>query len=419
MGPLEGVRVIDLTHVWAGPLGTRILGDFGADVIKVEAPFGRGPAALPANTFGFWQGPLTDQPYNRQAGFNKLSRNKRSMCVDLKMPGGRAVFLDLVRHADAVVENFSARAMGSLGIGYNDLRKVKTDLIHIAMPGYGSYGPNSDYVAYGPSVEPTTGLTWLMGYGPDEPRPTLIGIPDAVSGAALPGTLVNALLQRRQTGKGGFIDLALQESAIGMLGEYFVEYQLSGEDPAIRANRHREFAPQGIYPCLATAVNGEERRNHIFITCRDDTEWSALCDTLNPDWRRDPRFATREDRRTNHDALDREISGVTATRDKMQLMTELQSRGVAAGAVTIAPEFMGAKQVVERGYFVELGNDDVPAIPFPGNPVIVDGKRHEGWRAAPKLGEHNRDVLRDVLGYAEEDIDRLYEAGVIMERPPE
>lgn len=419
MGPLDGVRVIDLTHVWAGPLGTRILGDLGADVIKVEAPFGRGPASLPANTPGFWQGSPADQPYNRQAGFNKLNRNKRSVCIDLKMPEGRAVFLDLVRTADAVVENFSARAMGSLGIGYNELSKVRPDLIHIAMPGYGSYGPNSDYVAYGPSVEPTTGLTSLMGYGPDEPRPTLIGIPDAVSGAALPGTLVSALLQRRQTGKGGFIDLALQESAIGMLGEYLVEYQLSGEHPEIRGNRHREYAPQGIYPCLPTIVGDEERSNSIFVTCRDDGEWAALCEVLNPDLRRDPQFATCADRRANHDSLDRAISHVTGMRDKLQLMTELQSRGVPAGAVTIAPEFMSAEQVVERGYFIELGSEDIPAVPFPGNPVIIDGKRHETWRVAPKLGEHNRQLLRDLPGYSDEDIERLYASGVILERPPE
>lgn len=418
-GPLEGIRIIDLTHVWAGPLGTRILADLGAEVIKVEASSGRGGATLPPGGAGIWQGNPNTEPWNHQALFNKLNRNKQSVCLDLKSEAGRDVFLDLVRDADAVIENFSARAMKSLGLNYEELVKVNPVIIYVAMPGYGTYGPISDYVAFGPSVELMTGLTTLLGYGRDEPRTTSMALPDAISGVTAAAALMTALVRKRRLGKGGFVDLALHESAINMLGEYVVAHQLTDATTVIRGNRHQRYAPQGIYPCKGGTQEQEARSNYIFISCRDDNEWHALSEVVGEGWHVDSRFSSETQRRQHHDDLDQLISGFTAGFDKIELMELLQSRGVPAGAVMVAPEFMADAQVIERNYFVELGDESIAAIPFPGSPVRIDGTRHEGWKRAPRLGEHNEEILSGLLGYSQEKIKGLIDAGVLASRPRE
>lgn len=414
--PLEDLVILDLTHVWAGPLGTRILGDLGADVIKVEAHTARGPAAIRPGTGGPYQGDPADEPYNRQAGFNKLNRNKKSLAVDLKTTAGRELFVEMVRHADAVIENFSARAMKSLRLDYGHLKEVNPEIVYIAMPGYGSWGPISDYVAFGPSVELMTGLTSLFGYDDDSPATTSMALPDAIAGTTAATTMIAALHRKSREGKGGFVDLALHESAIAMLGEYLVEYQLTSRQPPVIGNRSRDFAPQGIYPCRPSRIGDEVVDGYICISCDSEEAWRGLADLAGDGWAQRPELSTVEGRIQRHDELDQLIGEFTRTRDKIELMNELQARGVPAGAVMVAPEFMSDPHVVARGYFVELGE---PPIPFPGTPVKIDNERGVGWRRAPRLGEHNREVLSSLLGYSEEKIDELTRAGVLATRPPE
>ena len=194
IGPLNGVRILDFTHVWAGPLATRILADLGADVIKVEAPWARGFANRP-------QGATTrvepmDDHWNRQGPTNKLNRNKRGLCLDSKADAGRDVLLDLVRHTDVVIENFSARAMTSMGLGWKALEAANPDVIYVAMPGFGVSGPYRSYVAFGPSVEPMCGLTSVMGYSPGEPRVTAMAVPDPCGGVTAAAAVVTALHRR-------------------------------------------------------------------------------------------------------------------------------------------------------------------------------------------------------------------------------
>ena len=166
-GPLRGFRILDLTHVWAGPLAVRVLADLGADVVKIEAPFGRGPRVYPEEPIGgFLAGDPGDEPWNRNAVFVKLMRNRRSVCMDLKQPSGRETLLALVREADVLIENFSARALPDLGLDHRTLASANPRLIHASMPGFGGTGPYAGRVAFGPTVEPLTGLTSIMGYGP-------------------------------------------------------------------------------------------------------------------------------------------------------------------------------------------------------------------------------------------------------------
>ena len=217
---LKDVRVLDLTRVWAGPLGTRILGDFGAEVIKISDP---------------------RVPIDRLSGTNnKLNRNKVNLALRLDHEEGRELFLELVATSDVVVENFRPRVMRNFDLTYERLRKVRPDIVMCSMPGFGTTGEYADYPAFGPSVEAMTGLPSMMGYEGGEPRTSALAFPDPVAGLNATAAIMTALHHRRQTGEGQFIDLALTEGPICQIGEYVAAYSRTGQ-----ASRHacRQLTP--------------------------------------------------------------------------------------------------------------------------------------------------------------------------------
>lgn len=384
-GPLSGVRILDLTHVWAGPLGTRILGDLGAEVVKIEPPMGRGPGTKPPPGVGiFLGGDAGEDPWNRQGVFVKLNRNKKSVAIDLKAPSGRETFLDLVRVADVVIENFSARAMKSLNLGFETLRDVNDQIIYIAMPGFGTTGPYSQWVAYGPSVEPMTGLGAVMGYSPEEPRNSAIALPDAIGGVSGAAAVVTALNRRRETGTGAFVELSLHEAGVSFHGDFMLDRQL-GQDPKPIGNDHPAHAMSAV------------------VRTRGEDEWIAVsCRT--------------EDERERFESI---VCDGTQNIDKHELTAALQAAGIAAGPVNITPDFLADEQVEARKFFVELSRAGQPNMAFPGNPIVIDGEfDHPDWQTAPLLGEHNREILTGWLGYDDEVVDRLLRDGVVVERPP-
>jgi crotonobetainyl-CoA:carnitine CoA-transferase CaiB-like acyl-CoA transferase len=411
-GPLSGIRIVDLTHVWAGPLGTRILADLGAEVVKIEAATARGPLqALPGVRGMYPHDEPGQEPWNRQGVFNKLNRNKKSLCLNLKTDAGRQLFLDLVAASDVVIENFSAATMRSLGLDYAALKTANPHIIYVAMPGHGTCGPYRDFVAYGASVEPMTGLTSLMGYTDQEPRTTAIALPDAAAGVTAAAAVVTALYKRVEEGVGGYIDLSMQEAAISLIGEYVLEQQITGRQPAVRGNGHACYAPHGTYRC-----QGDD--HWIVIACRNQSEWEAFCQLANQGWEKEPRYATIGDRREHQTALDDAIHAWTQGWDKIELMTALQQRGVPAGAVMNTPEFMRDPHLSARGFFVALGGEHIEAFPYPGSPVLIDGARGDGWCCAPKLGEHNEEILQQLLGFDDSEVQRLIDQGVLANRPP-
>ena len=382
--PLAGVRILDLTHVWAGPLGTRILADLGADIVKVERPMGRGGASGTPGAGNYLGGEKGEDPWNRQGTFVKLNRNKKSLAIDLKKPEGRRLFLDLVRVADVVIENFSARSMPALDLGYDVLRAANERIIYVSMPGYGTTGPYSTRVAYGPSVEAMTGLNAVMGYSPTEPRNTAVALPDAIGGVTAAAAVVTALNRRQATGRGAFVERSMHESGVSLLGEFLVEKQLGG-DPRPIGNAHPAHAYSEVL-----RTRGEDE--WIAVTCR-----------------------TEADRKTFEGILD----GDASDRDKHDLAARLQAAGIAAGPVNIAPDFLADPQVSARRFFVRLEREDLPSTPMPGSPVVIDGDfERSDWHAAPRLGEHNRQVLEDWLGFGAAETARLERDGVLVDRPP-
>jgi crotonobetainyl-CoA:carnitine CoA-transferase CaiB-like acyl-CoA transferase len=408
--PLRGLRVLDLSHVWSGPLAARLLADLGADVIKVEARTRRGGAAQPAGEPGTEVAPGL-QPWNRQPLNNKLNRNRRGLAVDLKTPDGRDIFLRLADRADLVLENFSARVLPSLGLGHEVLAQRNSRLIHVAMPGFGLSGPYAPYVAYGPSTEPMTGLGALMGYSDEEPRVPATAVLDAMSGTLACVAAIHALLARQRSGAGCLVELSQHESGILYQGEHLVARQLTGREPDRLGNADAACAPSGVYRCA-----GED--NWIAIAARTDEQWRSLAALAAAGWAEDPRFTDLTARLAHRAAVDGAVEGFTRRRDKLELMAALQKAGVPAGAVLSAPEWLTDPHLQARGYYSHLAEADRGPRLSDGLPVLIDGRRDYGWwRRAPMLGEHNREILAE-LGFTAGDIRDLEERGVVGDRPP-
>jgi len=404
-GPLRDIRILDLTHVWAGPLATRVLADLGATVVKIEGPMSRGPreyhGGLPIG--GWLGGAPPPEPWNLNAVFVKLQRNKRSVAIDLKAEDGRATFLELAREADIVMENFSARAMPELGLAYDDIVAVNPKIIYVAMPGYGKTGPYRERVAFGPTVEPLSGLTNVMGYGPDEPRNTAMALMDPITAVNATAAVLDALRRRERTGKGAYVEMSLHEGGVTYSGPWLIEHQLGGDIAPI-GNRHPQMAPHGVYPC-----SGDDA--WIAVACRDDRDWRALCGVVDGLQPRD----SLAQRVAQHDEIDAAIERWTGPRSKKEAAELLQAVGVPAGPINVTPDMTSDPHVRSRGFFVPL---EVGPTPMPGNPIKMSGIGSHDWTPCPRLGNDNRAVLREWLAYDEARINALEETGVLVDKPP-
>lgn len=386
---LAGIRVVDLTTMWAGPLCTRLLAELGAEVIKIE--YHRRPDGTRANP-GY---------------FNWLNRNKLSLGLDLSVPRGRELFCELVRVSDILVENFSPRVMGNFGLDYPTLRRIKPDLIMLSMPAYGSTGPYRDYVAYGPGIETTSGLSWLTGYEDGSPMLSGSAYGDPIAGLHGTVAILAALRYRRLTGLGQWIDLAQREALSQVLGEVFVLAGAGRQVPARVGNRHRVMCPHGVYRCCGDDL-------WLAIAVGDDEEWERLCRAMGMEsLGADPRFKTALDRKAHEAELDAIVASWTRQRDRLEAMRTLQAAGVMAGAVLDGRELSRDEHLAERGFFVCVPDTDGQIAQYPGLPWKTLGVPPVASRPAPRLGQHNEVVLRSVLHLTEREIGQLEKDGVI------
>jgi crotonobetainyl-CoA:carnitine CoA-transferase CaiB-like acyl-CoA transferase len=406
--PLHGIRVVDLTMVWAGPFGTRLLGDYGAEVIKVESPkqwdmlrsLGLVPRDVP-----HW--------YNMSAYFNHNNRNKYSLALELRNPLGREMLLKLCAASDVIVENYRADVMANLGLSYEDIRAVNPRIIYVSMPGHGKTGPESGYVAYGTNVEQLAGLVSLSGYEGGEPLKTGFSYGDPMAGTALPAAVAMALRQRNRTGEGTYVEIAQRENLTAFIGEYIVDYSMNGQLRAPLGNRHPHFAPHNRYTC-----GGEEQ--FIAIACENDAQFAALCGVIErPELADDPRFATAAARKANEAELDPAIEAWTSVRGHYDAMFLLQRAGVPAGAVLTVPELMADPQLRSRGEWLEQTHPDAGTWEMEAPPWRLPRTPGDARLPSPGFGDHNGYVFRDLLGLDEELIARLYAEGITADAPDE
>jgi crotonobetainyl-CoA:carnitine CoA-transferase CaiB-like acyl-CoA transferase len=400
---LGGVRVLDLTHAWAGPLATQLLADYGAEVIKIETC--DRPDML---RFSTWRSDETrPDAYNRGGWFQYLGRNKLSLTLDLKQPQGHDLFKRLVALSDVVIENFSARVMPHLGLEYAVLQAVNPRLIMISMPGYGTVGPYKDFVAFGEMIEPFAGLSELTGYADGPPLRLAVAYPDPVAGFHAALATLLALRRRRQTGEGQHIHIPHREPIIRMLGEAVLDYTVNGRTPRRIGNRHRAWAPHGCYPC-----RGADR--WITIAVRHDAEWTALCRVLGePAWTHDSRFTNSFKRWKYANLLDQYIAATTQPLEATALATRLCTAGIPAGVVQTNQDLLSDAHLRARQAFWVIAHRLAGTHPYPAPATRLAETRPGLMRPAPNLGEHNTDVLTRLLGLSSAELHDLEAKGVI------
>ena len=413
-GPLTGLRVLDLTRVWAGPIAGRLLGDLGADVIHIESPWNRGPLEVPDDlaelTHLFPDDELGDRPWNRNGGFNKLARNKRGLSLDLSTPQGQEVFRRLIAESDVVLENYSPRVFPQWELDWDALQRINPNIMHISMPGYGATGPGANRVALGPVIEAATGMTMMAGYSDSIPYRSGVAWPDPVSGmSAVAGTLVGLWRRMSTGGDGQRIETAMIESMGSFAGDELLSAQVIGHPPPRRGNREPGVAPQGVYRCL-----GDDR--WIAISVTSDAEWHAVCEVvgLPEEW------AGWElwERESRHDEIDVALSIWSRSISPSDASSKLQNAGVIAAVVADARDLLESEHLAVREFWAEVGGIDMGVLRYPGCPVRLSATPATYRRGAPGLGEHNVEVLAEVLGMNEEEIATLAEDHVIADRPP-
>jgi crotonobetainyl-CoA:carnitine CoA-transferase CaiB-like acyl-CoA transferase len=406
--PLSGIRVLDLTQVYAGPTCTRILADLGAEVIKVE---GLRRMDIVRN-FIIGDNQTQDDYWNRAGYFHYRNSGKKSVTLDWADEEAVELLKRLAAQSDVVAESFTPRVLASRGLGYESLKALREDIIMISLSGYGQTGPWRDFTGYGMGLEPASGISSITGYRGGDPLRTGISFTDPYSGIAGAGAVLAALHYRRRTGKGQYIDLSEQESAVPITGWALMDYAMNGRDPERMGNRSRWHAPQGCYPCA-----GDD--NWLVVTVRNDAEWAAFCGAAgHPEWAGDPRFADLLARFENHDALDEAISSWTRGQDHIEAMHLLQDAGVIAAAVLNPKQVLRDPHLRERGFFDTLEQPGLGPRPVPrqlGARFSAFGAGPQG--PAPRLGEHNREVLQGLLGLTDDEIAALEERQAIGDTP--
>lgn len=414
--PLAGIRVVDFTRVWSGPLATRILADFGAEVIRIERPIPSNARRIPAEQAkrsGFYpDNDPGDQPWHRNAFLNLFGRNKRSIAVDLARAPAREVVRELIATCDVVAENFSPRVMANLGFDYARLRPLKDDIIMLSMPGYGMDGPYRDRVAYGTTLEPEVGFSAMMGYTDGGPMRLGVAYPDPVAGIHAAAAVLLALFHRARTGEGQFIELSQMETACSFVGDALIEYQMTGELPRPQGNSHRAYAPYGCFPCA-----GDDR--WVTVAVRSDGEWRALCEIIGrAEFADDRRFATQYSRIAHRAEAYALVATWTRSREMRDVMRQLQAAGIAAGAVSDARDMAEDEHLRARGFYVELEHPDAGRHIYPGQAIRLAATPAAFRSDAPRLGGDTRSVLFDLPGMNADRYKALIDDGAIAEYQP-
>lgn len=413
---LEGLRILDLTQVAVGPYATLLLGFMGAEIIKVESctrlDISRGPARPKPESHRLYPaGVPGERPWNRAGHYVHRNGNKLSLTLDLASERGKELFLRLVPLCDALFENFRASVMDRLGLGYAILSQVNPRLVYVKISSQGATGPEKDYGSLGSTLEQTAGLASITGYEDGRPLMTNETYPDPVVGILAVGALMAALRRRRQSGTGTFVDLSQREVTATLLGEYIVDYALTGRVPSSLGNRHPLRVPQGVYRC-----QGEDK--WIALSIGSDAEWHGLCQAMGqPHLAQDVRFATILARRQHQVELDQILTSWTQEHDHYQAMHTLQAHGVTAGAVLTGGEILGDPHLEARGFWDVVEHPEGWTYKQVTPPWRLSKSPRRVTTPAPALGEHNPYVLSNLLGLSEQEVAALAAQGVIGTQP--
>ncbi len=407
---LDGVRVLDFCRLGFGSQATLIMGCLGADVIRVEStvrpdPIRVMPPFVPEpgeQGEGFGGATLANankaRSLNRGGIFYKYNTGgKRSIAVDARHPRGLEVLERLVAQSDVVTESFAAGTLARWGLGYERLHELKPDIIYVSMCGYGHTGPDRDFVTMGPTAQALTGSTHLVGLPGREPAGWSFSYLDHVGGYLGAVGILAALAHRRRTGEGQHVDVSQLEPGTALDGALLLDRAVNGRSarrPDFPTGNRRDGGPQGAYRSAPESAEGRDEPvgdKWVVISCRDQGEWERFARTAgHPEWLTDPRFVTLGDRRAHADELDELVESWTSTRDRYEVMHQLQAVEVPAGAVQDAADRLERDpQLAAREHFIRLVNDEVGELPLEGVPFTHVGHRGVGRRPpAPGAALH-------------------------------
>ena len=401
--PLEGVRVIDFSMGWAGPICTRTLADLGADVIKIEAiqypDWWRGVDRRPAY--------VLEQMYEKSVRYCIMNRNKRGITLDLTRPQGLQLAKRLLADADLVVDNYSVEVLPKLGLGYEVLRQLNPKLVMMSMSAFGTGSIHRDCRAYGSTLEQGSGLPSVVGDANGPPVMSHIAFGDAVGGLNGCAATLIALIHADLTGKGQFIDLAQIECMMPFAAPWIVAHSIDGRPPAKYGNRHPDFVPHGCFPCAGSD-------NWIVVAVSSDAMWPRLCKLLGrSDWAADEALKSAAGRRQIEDEIDAAIAAWTSTRAPDDAMNALQAAGIASGVARLPIELLKDPQLHSRGFIQEIDRAFIGRHPQPSMPFRENDRPFAIRSAPPTLGEHNREILAGMLGLSDAEIGQLARDGII------
>jgi crotonobetainyl-CoA:carnitine CoA-transferase CaiB-like acyl-CoA transferase len=398
--PLKGIRILDFTWGGAGPFATKVMADFGAEVVKIET-----------NTH--YDFPRTMGPYaggikgvNRSGYFTNRNSSKNSVTLNLKKKEALAVAAKLAATCDIAINNFRAGVLEKLGLGYQQLAELRPDIIYVSMPLQGSSGPQANYSGVGHTLNVLAGIYGLTGYQDG----TLVGpgtnYPDhSVNPGHALVAIMCALIHRKRTGLGQYIEVSQLESTMNLLGPAIVAQSLSGTNPTMTGNTSATAAPYGVFECA-----GNE---WIAISVGSDDEWTAFSKVAQSQpWAADDVYKTREGRLAKAEELDGRVRAWTRTENARALMNRLQGVGVRAGVVQTAKDLVERdEQIAMRGDFVTVDHAEMGPVVYNASPFILS-KTPAQLRSAPLIGEHNDKVFGEWAGIPDGERARLKEAGI-------
>ncbi len=409
-GPLDGVRIVEMGQLIAIPFATKLLADMGAQVIRLEST--RRVESYRSDSV--YLNEVEGEFWNRAANFYEHNRNKLGITLELDRPQGLEVLRELIAVADVFAENFTPRVIKNFGLEYEDLRRIKPDIIMVSSTGYGYSGPWANYGATGPATEGASGLAYTTGYADGPPVLSEIPYTDYTAAEHTVFAVMAALMHRLRTGDGQFIDVSQTQTASSTIPEALLDFAANGRLPTRGGNRDPSMAPHGCYPCL-----GEDR--WIAIAVSGDAEWRGLCRVLaKPEWETDLRFSNSFDRLRNQDQLDRRLEQSTAGWDAHGLMRALQENGVAAGVVLDSKDLLFNPHLRDRGFYEVVRHHPstgIPPLPYASRPWRFSETPAVIPKAGPVMGQHNRYLLMELLGKPEEEFTRLETEGIIGYAP--
>jgi crotonobetainyl-CoA:carnitine CoA-transferase CaiB-like acyl-CoA transferase len=394
--PLSGVRVLDLSRVLAGPWCGMVLGDLGAEVIKIEHPL-RGDDT---RDWGLRVG-STETAY-----FNSVNRNKRSVGLDLQTAEGRQIARDLARQSDVVIQNFKFGGMEKLGLGYEQLREEQPGLIYCSISGYDRSGPEAARPGYDLVVQGEAGLMALNGEANQPPLKFGVAAVDLFTGMYSAQAILAALFEREKTGRGRHIEMALFDCGVMITAYYGLEALLMGEDPPRYGNAHPSIVPYGVFD----AEDGP-----LVITVGNNAQFARFCTEVieRPDLAADERFKTNILRSANREVLVPEIHRELGRRKRKTLLEQLARSGIPCGEVLGLHEALTSKRATDAGLVTTQPHPEAGTVDVLAPPYRFDGERLPVRRAPPQLGEGTRDVLQSLLGLSDEKLAQLKSDGVV------